>query len=230
MKSTSFLFSKRYQCGEFSQVWCSPDRPEVLGARPPTEPCQFLSGRLSWFGVLGFKWISPTRVTGWYILWAPEPKRLPLSCFYLDNPVGSNPFTLSLCPWQLGKCEPYRPRHLPAFPAAQETCDISWIFVIFTDNLLIVFFSLRAHVFLSSLLFKNGQDVRDVIHFSLISMCCHKPFGLWSLFLLIDLNWTFYWTFTWTLNKREHGNASLPSNLCLIKWMGSVSSRMCVSL
>lgn len=32
----------------------------------------------------------------------------------------------------------------------------------------------------------------DVIHFPLISMCCSKPFGLWSLFLLIGMkaiNW-----------------------------------------
>lgn len=80
---------------------------------------------------------------------------------------------------------PYRPFNLPAFLAEEETCDVSWVFVIFTDNLWLSF-SVWVLIFSSHLCsLKMVSMFWDVVHFSLISTGCCKPFGLWSLFLLI---------------------------------------------
>lgn len=87
------------------------------------------------------------------------------------QPSGIKPFHSCLFP--------YRPCSLPAFLAAEETCDVSWVFVIFTDNLLIVLFSLGAHIFLPSLLFKNGQYVLSCS--SLFTHCHGMLQAFWSL-------------------------------------------------
>lgn len=163
MNSTSFLFLQNCWCAEFNQVWCSLDRPDALGARPPREPC--ISSSVLDFPGLGFLISRAFLQQEWVgnIYYEPPSPRNCLSlAFILATPWGQTwCFTLNLSPWKYSSATASADRHchLPAFYAADEMRDISWIFMIFTDNLLVIVFSPAAHIFLLSLLFKSSQDV-----------------------------------------------------------------------
>lgn len=193
MNSTSFLFSQNCQCGEFSQVWCSPDRPEVLGARPPMQPC--VSSSVSDFPGLGFLVSSELLQQEWLggIHYEPLSPRNCLSlAFICTTQWGQPPSLLVSAPDNWASASPtdsvpFQPSPLQRRPVTSAG------FLWFLQIIFWLSFSVWELMFSSHLCsLKTVRMFWDVIHFPLISMCCSKPFGLWSLFLLMvikAINW-----------------------------------------